>query len=1347
MINRRKHIIVFCLIAFLFICNSSQKLFAQTLVGTKIDNIGNLRYNFADGVDDSTMSNTVSVEVAGKSAFGISKNVFPLSAAVGDTIYYTISIADTGNIPLSNVVVTDTIPNSLSVISVSKGLITGNSFIWNTSSLNAGSVDSVIIAAVITQPLAVGSIVTNYCYGIDDAGTRISTYAEFTVRSRPIPQIDEIEINKTASKQSVLGGDTVIYTIRLNNTGNTTLRYVTMKDTLQSDLIFVGVTSNASFSNNVVSYLRDSIMIGETDSVSVTTIMKADGVGDRNIWNRAYVQTDKTGLQFSEVDIYLQPAPDIDFIKQGPSSANVIDTISYTIYYSNNSSSVLHDVQITDTLDPLMKPIDYSGGLYDSINHRITWSIPTIDPQVAGLLSVRVVINDTLSDNRIVRNSAGFISREVGSKKSSVETHLYIPAHLRIWKNVSNQKANPGDTLQYQITVSNISIVSADSITISDQLPEELLYVSASPACVYDEQTRTVVWHEDSLNASAIKFYTITARVKPDIRCGERNIINVALAKWSTGEASSSDDANSNASVNLVVPFLQVTKQAVRRIVEVGDVAHYAIRITNLSNETSAHDITVEDNIPLGFKYIAGSSFNEKENILDPTINHRELIWHLADSISPKGSVQLTYRLVVGAGALDGDGINKAQAIGKTPAGITISSDIAQERVEIKKGIFTDRGFVIGKVFYDDNENYYQDAGEEGVKGVELMTEEGTRVVTGDGGKYSLPDMNAGEHVLRVRQETLPQGDELVCGYSDFGNNPSSRFVHLTESGIARVDFYVRRGKISPIQLTQDIASIGTLEAKRIVEPKNIVFRHEEGLSPIQIKGTQFEIGKAKLKPEAYPTLKAVADLAKEFVDQIIAVSGHTDSMPIKTKEFPSNKELSLARANAVKNYLIENYNIDSARFSVVGFAETQPVATNSTKSGRALNRRVEIEMGKSSDPFASYMKTVQFKIPIHYSGPVKIKSISIEDRLDTLFHYVEGSGMFGNNRTDPVINKDRLIFKIDSVGNEINNTLTYRTNINVQTEKIKSAISSSSIKYFTRDSVVMVPDVVSTTNNIARTTRSKPVTFTLSGVLFDIGKATLKEEVMNAMKSAAEMLKTYPQATAVVEGHTDSKPIKTKEFPSNVALSNARAVTVMNALSEEFGIDRSRLQSYGWGELKPVASNSTDDGRRANRRVEIKIYKEELNEQSIQEGFEDSSSVISRMVDAEYRSVDYDSSSDSVSGSRFYLLLEANRQKDKQTISTWIADTLDEGLNFIPEAVDSYRGIDTFWIEKNILIAKCNEADSVHSLYLKIEMNNKKSSPDEIDHSFVTIRKLKNGKEAIDRSKRVVIRKSKMDR
>lgn len=103
-----------------------------------------------------------------------------------------------------------------------------------------------------------------------------------------------------------------------------------------------------------------------------------------------------------------------------------------------------------------------------------------------------------------------------------------------------------------------------------------------------------------------------------------------------------------------------------------------------------------------------------------------------------------------------------------------------------------------------------------------------------------------------------------------------------------------------------------------------------------------FKLGDAAIENRAYPLLSKIAGIIKEGRYNI-RIEGHTDNLPINTPMFPSNWELSTARAVNVLRFLHEKEHIDSNRLSAVGLSEYHPVADNNTIIGRRQNRRVEI--------------------------------------------------------------------------------------------------------------------------------------------------------------------------------------------------------------------------------------------------------------------------------------------------------------------------------------------------------------------------------------------------------------------
>jgi chemotaxis protein MotB len=116
---------------------------------------------------------------------------------------------------------------------------------------------------------------------------------------------------------------------------------------------------------------------------------------------------------------------------------------------------------------------------------------------------------------------------------------------------------------------------------------------------------------------------------------------------------------------------------------------------------------------------------------------------------------------------------------------------------------------------------------------------------------------------------------------------------------------------------------------------------NEENVRLVLPESISFDPGTAGLKDQAKPILATLAQLVKDLPNDVV-VEGHTDALPIRTKEFPNNFFLSTTRAYNVMEFLIAA-GLDRKRLSGLGYGENRPVADNATPEGRAKNRRVEI--------------------------------------------------------------------------------------------------------------------------------------------------------------------------------------------------------------------------------------------------------------------------------------------------------------------------------------------------------------------------------------------------------------------
>ena len=146
--------------------------------------------------------------------------------------------------------------------------------------------------------------------------------------------------------------------------------------------------------------------------------------------------------------------------------------------------------------------------------------------------------------------------------------------------------------------------------------------------------------------------------------------------------------------------------------------------------------------------------------------------------------------------------------------------------------------------------------------------------------------------------------------------------------------------------ISESFPDIYDLSRKTIKDLASVELIEDKAVRITLTNDLLFEPGKADLKSGAKEVLGSVALIIRQ-TSYMVNVVGHTDNVPIKTDEFPTNWELSVIRACVVARYLIENHKLPGERFSISGHSYYQPLNSNLTSKNRVRNRRVEIIITK----------------------------------------------------------------------------------------------------------------------------------------------------------------------------------------------------------------------------------------------------------------------------------------------------------------------------------------------------------------------------------------------------------------
>lgn len=153
-----------------------------------------------------------------------------------------------------------------------------------------------------------------------------------------------------------------------------------------------------------------------------------------------------------------------------------------------------------------------------------------------------------------------------------------------------------------------------------------------------------------------------------------------------------------------------------------------------------------------------------------------------------------------------------------------------------------------------------------------------------------------------------------------------------------------REARIAKMKSTYD-ALVGKLEEE--IKRGEITISELQGrLTVNMVERILFDSGSADIKPGGLKVLARVGEILRNVQDKDIMVEGHTDSVPISSRlrdRFPSNWELSSARAASVVHFLQDRAGIPGERLAIVGYGPYRPVADNDTPEGREQNRRIQI--------------------------------------------------------------------------------------------------------------------------------------------------------------------------------------------------------------------------------------------------------------------------------------------------------------------------------------------------------------------------------------------------------------------
>ena len=510
-------------------------------VNVTVEDYGVLTNNVTVGNKTSSVNITVPEIIPNKTADIENPNF-------GDEVTYTVNITNVGKSDAVNVAVRDVLGEGLELISADGGVydpIT-RTITW-TVNLNSGETKSF---KVVAKVIGYGNVTNSLVVGNKTSAVDVD--------------VPEIIPSKDADNKYPNFGDSIDYTITVNNIGKADAKHVVVVDRLDKGLKYVSSSHNGVYdeATHTVTWVVD-IAAGSSLDLTVTASAEEYGV----LTNIVSVGDKSASVDVNVPEIIPNKTADIE-------NPNFGDNVTYTVTVTNDGNADAKAVVVRDVLGKDLKFVSATGTYtFDEATNTITWTVDVDAGKTETFTVVATVINYGNVTNSLV----------VGNK--TFNKNVTVP-EITPDKTVDNENPNFGDDLTYTVTVKNEGNGNANDVIIVDALGKGLEYVSSTGN--YDNKTNTITWKVD-LASGETKTFTVVAKI-----IGYTDVTNEVTV------------GNKTAAVTVNIPEIIPTKDVNNTTPNFGDKVEYTITVNNNANK-DAKQVVIVDTLGKGLKFINAS--------------------------------------------------------------------------------------------------------------------------------------------------------------------------------------------------------------------------------------------------------------------------------------------------------------------------------------------------------------------------------------------------------------------------------------------------------------------------------------------------------------------------------------------------------------------------------------------------------------------------------------------------------------------------------------------------------------------------------------------------------------------
>jgi uncharacterized repeat protein (TIGR01451 family)/fimbrial isopeptide formation D2 family protein len=549
-----------------------------------------------DQYDPEPANNVAHVSLTSRTAdIAVTKTVDDSTPNVGDTVTYTVTVTNNGPDPASQLVVTDAIPDGLTLVSAApdRGTYVAATGAWTIGNLALNGSVSMVVKARVTASGRIDNVVAvTALLQTDPVSTNDSATATIDV-----PAAADLAVAKTVDVAHPDVGSNVTYTVTATNNGPDDATGVKVTDVLPAGLSFVSADPAADWAG-------DTWTVGALDDGASATLTLVATVADPGtIKNTATVggnqydpepANNSASVSFDQlVDLAVKKTVD-------DATPNVGGIATFTVTVSNLGPGTATGVVINDPVPTGLSFVGNTPSQGDYSAAGGVWNVGTIADGASATLQIQALVVGSGAMTNTASVAAVDEPQTSSANDEGSATVTPPQADLAVVKTVSQVRPDVGDSDTFTVTLMNHGSDAATNVAVTDLLPAGLTWTASSASQGgYDHSSG--IWTVGTLASGATA--TLTIEVTVDVAGDYTN-----TAAVSASDQYDPDPSNNSGSADLTTrkADIAVTKTAGNPAPKVGTSVDFTITATN-NGPDAASQLVVHDALPSGLTYVSDS--------------------------------------------------------------------------------------------------------------------------------------------------------------------------------------------------------------------------------------------------------------------------------------------------------------------------------------------------------------------------------------------------------------------------------------------------------------------------------------------------------------------------------------------------------------------------------------------------------------------------------------------------------------------------------------------------------------------------------------------------------------------